>query len=133
MNRSTIKWVMLGALVCGVAFTAEAAEKKSASSSSAKKSTSASSQTMTAEGTISAIDLKAAPATVTVTAASGKAVSVIVDPLATQVLQNSAKASFDQLKAGQWVKVRYTAKNGKEVAKSIQIGSAPVTTTSKTN
>lgn len=72
-------------------------------------------------GSISALNLKAQPATVKLTDEQGKSVTLRVDPQATQVLQDGRAAKLDALKPGQRVEVESTMKNGQQIAQKIEV------------
>lgn len=133
MKQRWMSWLMAVVLLGGTAGVALAAEEGSSMPQPA--STSASStptpQILSAEGTISALDLQAASPSLQLTAADGKVWNVAVEPQATMVWRNGQMAKLDQLKAGERVKVRYTEKDGRHVAKSIQLAQAPAAAPAK--
>lgn len=74
------------------------------------------------EGTISEIrGTAAAPHGLNISQADGSALLLAVDPLETVVLQGGRVAEFETLEKGQRVKARYAFKDGREVARSIEI------------
>ncbi|MBI3323857.1 MAG: hypothetical protein HYZ92_01070 [Candidatus Omnitrophica bacterium] len=84
-----------------------------------------------AEGTITSSDVASAnPPTIQVTNADGKVLTLRLDTAMTAVWEKGLKGSLSQLKQGQWVRVRYTEQDGKEIAKSIQIGHAAASASS---
>ena len=74
------------------------------------------------EGSISEIaGASAAPLGVTVAGKNGSVLQLVMDPQETVVLQGGRVTEAGQLEKGQQVKVRYALKDGKEVARSIEI------------
>ena len=63
----------------------------------------------------------AAPLAVSLAKADGSTIQVAVDPQETVVLRGGRVAEFNTLEKGQQVKTRYALKDGKEVARSIEI------------
>ena len=81
-------------------------------------------------GSITELDLKAMSPSLTLTDAGGKVWTLALDPQLTSIWRNGQIGKLDALQVGQQVKVRYTSKAGKNVAKSITIAQAitPVAT-----
>ena len=129
MQRLKLVGMMLG-MVCCLGSAAQAAEQGTRPSSSpAKPSSTApphSTQTAkvvspTVEGTLSMLDLHAAAPTLQVKTAKGTLLQIGVDPRTTTVWQGGRAVTLSQLATGQSVKVRYTEKNGKPMARSIVV------------
>ncbi len=127
-QRSVSSCIICAAVVCGAAAVVSAAEQQGARPTTERKATAPVSATATvipqakvAEGAITTLDLQAVSPTLTLTTAEGKTWTVAVDTKTTTVWQNAQIAKLDQLKVGDQVRVRYTTKDGKDVAKSIQL------------
>ena len=88
-------------------------------------------QIAVAEGSISGLDLQAN--TLQLTDAAGKVWTLTLDPKSTAAWQNGQLIKLDQLKEGEQVKTRYWSKDGKQVAKSIEIAKAYQPSTPTTN
>lgn len=74
------------------------------------------------EGSISEIrGSSTAPLGLNILKSDGSMLQLAMDPLETVVLQGGRVAEFKTLEKGQQVKVRYALKEGKEVARSIEI------------
>ncbi len=123
MKRAVYLSLVLGVMIGLAASAVRAAETPSASPVSS--TTTATPQVSTTDGSIATLDLQAPSPSLKVTMADGKSMTVAVDPKATSVWQGAAMIKLEQLKVGQSVKVRHTTKDGKEVAKSIQLVEAP--------
>ncbi len=105
--------VLSGMVTCG--FAADVA--KSSESKSASVKSIQSSKTQTTEGTISALDVKAN--TLALSTADGKSTDVSIK--GASVWKAGKKVTAADLKVGDAVSVRHVTKNGKQVAKSIEI------------
>ena len=121
-------------MVCACAALAFAAEQPASSSGSTSAATPSSSPTLSSTptpqspavvGSITALDLKSSAPSLKLAAADGKIWTLGLDPKTTVIWQEGKISTLDQLSVGQRVQVRYTAKDGKEIAKSIQIAQAP--------
>ena len=113
-------------MVVGVSSMVCAAESSSTMPAAPASSVSTPTpQTSAQEGSITALDLKSAAPSIQVTGKEGKVWTLAIDPLATTVWENGMPAKWDSLKVGSHVKVRYTEKSGKVVAKSIQLVQEP--------
>ncbi len=145
MHCRTTGGFLFVSMVCAAAFAALAAEQTgdsmerkatpAASAPSAQASTAPSQpasaapvQMAMAGGSIRALDLKSVPATLTLAASDGKTESFMVEPGVTIAWKNGQAIQLSELKIGDTVKVRSTAKDGRSVAKSIQVEPAPKTT-----
>ena len=73
-------------------------------------------------GAISAVDFKVN--SLRMTSPGGKEVTLMLDPKATTVWQGGKAGALTQLKVGERVTVRYAAREGKPMAKSIEIAAA---------
>ena len=76
---------------------------------------------MTAEGSVSWVDVALLPPSLKLTTADGKIWTMVLDAKTTSVWKGNQMAAADALKIGEHVKVRYMAKDGKNWVKSIQI------------
>ncbi len=91
-------------------------------SSDASKSPAASTpeaKVLSAEGLVTAV----AANSVKVTDKLGKEWTLAVDPKTLSVWRNGRGSRFDELKAGDPVKVQYSTRDGKQMARSIEITS----------
>lgn len=125
MRRSMTWGVTLAALVaCGgpMALAAEHGGSTSARPAAASRpSAVAAPQLMSAEGSISTVDLQANTVTLT-NVATGKTWTFTLDKAS--VSRAGLPATTADLKAGAQARVRYAAQVGKLVARSIEIKSA---------
>gem|GEM_PF-2270965 len=89
-------------------------------------------QIASAEGSVSDVDFQAN--TLKLTASDGKFWTLTLDPKSTLVWKGGQILNLTDIKAGEQVKVRYTSKEGKQVAKSVDIAqTAAMSTTSATS
>ncbi len=110
MKRITLGWLLGIAILAVAAWAAVASGPKSMPPS------------QLFEGSIAEIrGASAAPLGVNLSKADGSTLWLAVDPLDTVVLQGGRVARFETLEEGQRVKARYALKEGKEVARSIEI------------
>ncbi len=112
-------------LLCGVGVPAALAAESSVSMTAAATPTSSTStatpQVTSAEGTISSVDLPTN--TLKLAGADGKSWTLTLDPAATTVWRGKTVGTLAQLKAGERAEVRYVAKDGKSVVKSVEVES----------
>lgn len=117
-------WLILAALVFGSVPAAFAADTPTGSvpvAAPAKAVTAPAPKVTSTEGSITAIDVQSAAPNLSVTGADGKAVAIQIDKLLTSVWKGTQKLTLAELKSGDKVKVRHTTKDGKEVAKTIEV------------
>ena len=117
-------WLVLAALMLSSAstvFAADAAAPQVSAAAPAKAVTTPAPKVTSTEGSITAIDAQSATPNLAVTGADGKAVTIQIDKLLTSVWKGTSKLTLADLKAGDKVKVRHTAKDGKETAKTIEV------------
>ncbi len=120
MNRNLTLWFLTALLMGGVIPAALATEQGGSSASTPTRSTTAPAPKIeTAEGSISALDLQAN--SLKLTDANGKTWTLGIDPNTTTVWKGGQFIKLNQLKMWEQVKVRHVAKDGKQVAKSIEI------------
>ncbi len=125
MNRRFAGWLVVVCMVCAGGSVARAAEQ--AGQPAKQQATSASStstpiqQSLSAGGSITALDLKPLAPSLKLTGADGKVWTLALDPQLTSIWQNGQIGKLDALEVGQQVKVRYTSKAGKNLVKSITI------------
>ena len=115
--------------------TATPAAPSTTPTPAAQSTTSAQGQTVAVEGSIVALDLQALMPTLKLRAADGKTWTLALDSKTTSVWKDGQMAKLDQLKSGQWVKVRHEMKDGRDLAQSIRISAdakpMPMASTSK--
>ncbi len=80
----------------------------------------------TARGSITALDLQSPTPMLKLTAASGESWTLGIDPASTTVFRGTQLGALSQLRVGEKVSVRTGMKNGKQMAKSIEIISSGV-------
>jgi hypothetical protein len=73
------------------------------------------------KGSILALDLKAAQPNLKLRDEAGKMLTFSIDPKVTKVLQDGQSVKLEALQVGQHVEVESTQKNGKQIAKSIEL------------
>jgi len=133
MKRNWKVWLVLTLVVCGTVPAALAGEHPGTPMGSRKATPASSSSTPTpqissAEGSISAIDLQTN--SLNLTTADGKIWTLALDPKTTLVWKGTEQAKLDNLKVGEKVKVRYVAKEGKQLARSVDINESSPTASS---
>ena len=134
MNRYWIVGLLVGGLMCAWNVSVHAIEPSASTPSSNSTSTPIAQVSATDKGRITKLDWKASPATLELTTASGKMLTITFDPKTTQVWsQTHQTIKTDQLKEGQWVKIRYAVKEGQNIASSIQMAWAPTISTSNSD
>ncbi len=124
MKKNFTMGLILTFMVLGLAPLAFAVEKSVApvtASMPTHTTATATPQVTSVEGTVVSIDMLSSTPTLKLTLASGQLSSVQLDRLATTVWKGSQPIGLTQLTAGQKVKVRCKAKNGKQIANSIEI------------
>lgn len=73
-------------------------------------------------GSIQSIDLKGTPPILKLSGSAGRTWTLALDLRRTAVTQNGKAAKLEQLRVGQAVTVTTEMQNGREFAKSIQVG-----------
>ena len=73
------------------------------------------------EGAITALDLKAVPASVTITEKDNKARTFTFVSTQVSVKRNGQPITADQLKTGDWIRIDSVMDNGKPVVKTIRV------------
>jgi len=119
-----LAWILVAAVIFGmapVAFAAEAPAGTTPVAAPAKAVTAPVPAVKSTEGPIKALDLQSATPNLTVTGADSKDVVIQIDKLLTTVWKGMQKLPLTDLKAGDKVKVRHTTKDGKEMAKTIEV------------
>ncbi len=121
MTRRSAAGLFVAVGVCGVVVAALARESGAVSRSPLPASTTstATPQITPLEGSLRELNLAAHRATVS--GVNGTSWVVALDPVVTTVWEGSQRSSLAQLKVGQRVKVRSMAKDGRPVARSIEI------------
>ena len=133
MKRMVVLMALLiGGIASGVVPSGWAAEEKGSLKKTAPASTkpsAANPSLLTAQGVMSALNLTASPAQLTITTGTGT-LTLTFDPKVTTVWKEGVLVRPSQLQAGQRVKVRYMERNGRQIAKTISIQSPakPATT-----
>lgn len=114
MKKRTIILVLM-VLMAATSPFAYAVEKHTPTpvSSTSKSTPSVATQV----GTIANIDAKS----LKLSSADGSSSTITIDPAATSVWKMGKSLPISDLKVGEKVKVRRTTKNGKDVAKSIEV------------
>ncbi len=128
MKHTHKQGMLIAAIVMGCIPLVQAAEPSSKTPTTPASSVPTTiMQTFMKEGSITALDVTSAAPSVQVADKDGKVWTLSIDPLVTTVWKQGIPAKADALKIGDHVKVRYTEKSGKAVAKSIQLIPAPTT------
>lgn len=130
MKRRNEKAIALALMIGVVAVPSAWAAESSASTAKSAAVAVPAPVLMTAEGSVSELDLKAG--TLKLIDAAGKSWTMGIETPGTAVWKETKFVSLAELKAGDRVKVRYVTKNGKAIARSIDIqpasaSSAPAT------
>ncbi|HNV87092.1 MAG TPA: hypothetical protein PKL97_09060 [Candidatus Omnitrophota bacterium] len=119
-----LAWALIAAVTVGmapVAFAAEAPAGTAPVAAPAKAVTAPVPAVKSTEGPIKALDIQSALPNLTLTGSDNKDVTIQIDKLLTTVWKGMQKLPLTDLKAGDKVKVRHTTKDGKEVAKTIEV------------
>lgn len=74
------------------------------------------------QGSIQAIDLKGTPPTLKLIGSNGRTWTLALDMKKTAVTRSGKTAKLEQLRVGQDVTVAMEMKDGREIAKAIQVG-----------
>ena len=77
--------------------------------------------TITVEGSIAELDLKAVPPTVRVTSPFGHAWTMTIDPATSSIVKGGRVATLEDLQVRDGVKVVYSPRNGARLVKAIEI------------
>ena len=130
MQRLKMLGVATG-LVCSLGASAQAADPSARpatpttaaakTATTAHPTSSAKPVAPTVAGTLTVIDLQSSTPSMQVKKADGQLVQLGVDAQSTTVWQNGRSIPLNQLTMGQSVKVRYSDKNGKSIAKAILV------------
>ncbi len=75
----------------------------------------------TSEGTVSSLDIRSQAPWIKAKDAAGKEWTVMIDPASSSVWKGGNKAAWVDIKAGDQVKIRHTERDGKAVAKTVEI------------
>lgn len=119
MNRTLLRWTMGIMVLTVAAWAAVAAIQRPGAYGGGPKALPPS---QLFEGAISEIrGASGSPLSLDISKPNGSTLSLTVDPVETVVLQGGRVAEFETLEKGQQVKARYALKEGKEVARSIEI------------
>ncbi len=121
MRRRSAAGLFVAVGMCGVVVAALARDLGEGSHSPLPASTTstATPQITPLEGSLREVNLATHRATVS--GANGTSWVVVLDPAVTTVWEGSQRCNLAQLKVGQRVKVRSMAKDGRPVARSIEI------------
>ena len=134
-SKKRSKWAMLVmiGMVCGLLPAVVSAEPETQASKSIVPTNSASATTqkvMIATGSIATLDTKSEQPSIALTTTEGKTLTIALDSKTTTVWKEEKEISWNmlhlgqpdsQLKMGDRIKIRYTMKDGKNLAKSIEI------------
>ncbi len=119
-----IGFIVLTFMVLNLAASVSAAEKSvmpAATSMPTHTTATPTPQVTSVEGTVMNMNTLPSTPSLKLMLANGQPSLIQLDRLTTTVWKGSQSIDLTQLAAGQKVKVRYTAKNGKRVANSIEI------------
>ena len=122
-RRSRTTWVLALLMAGGTISAVFAAEQPSGQAASSTAAAPAP-QILSANGTITALDITSAAPSIQLTDAAGKSWTIALDAKTTTVWQGMQLSKLEELKVGDAVKVRYINKEGKETARTIQVAPA---------
>ncbi len=121
MKKTSIFWMVMGAVVAGGVAASIFSVPKASSREVAMPALGPTLGLRTVEGAITEVQMAAALPVVKVSPADGEPLELAIDPISTVVLQDKRTTSVAQLEKGQKVKVSYQTKEGRVVANAIEI------------
>ncbi len=121
MGKSSLSALIALTALCGFAVYGYADTAAAPAAVTTANSVAASAEMVNStEGTIASMDVQSAAPWIKVSS-NGSVMTIQLDAKSTTVWKAGKAMTLADLKAGDKVTVRHTAKNGKEVAKSIEI------------
>ncbi len=127
MSRKAWGWVVV--MVIMASASVQAADQ---AASAPKSQPASSTKSMTAEGTISAVDVASSQPMVKLKTSAGSILNVELSPK-TAITQDQKSVKPDQLKVGQRASITYRAPQGQNVADTIRLRAAVHATSSKSS
>ena len=121
MEKNFTVGLTLTFAVCCVTPLAFAVEKTKALALPTHSTVKTTPQVTSIEGVITSVDVRSSVPSLKLTQTNGQLLVIQIDRPTTTVWKDAHPVSLIQLAMGQKAKIRYTTKNGKQVANSVEI------------